>query len=164
MADYFENALSRKRLDASALESFAKNLGNWVLGDFSRWLNLTGQEIAEAKVTPAGLVELIDLIESGVLSVAMGKSVLAEAFASGDSPGKIVLEKGYSQLSDTAEVESAVANAIEDNPRAVEDYHSGKESAAGFLVGQVMKLTRGRAKPDLVQKLIRDSLESSRAP
>lgn len=164
MADYYENALGRKQLDGSRLESFAKNVSNWVLGDLSRLLNLTGREITEAKVTPAGLAELVDLIESGVLSVTMAKSVLAEAFASGDSPGKIVSEKGYSQISDTSEVESAVANAIKDNPRAVEDYHSGRESAAGFLVGQVMKITRGRAKPDLVQKLVRDSLESSSDP
>jgi aspartyl-tRNA(Asn)/glutamyl-tRNA(Gln) amidotransferase subunit B len=134
-----------------------------VLGDISRLLNLADQEIGETSVTPAVLVELVDLIESGVLSGTMAKSVLSEAFASGDAPGKIVVEKGYRQISDASEVESAVADAIQGNPRAVEDYHRGKESAAGFLVGQVMKLTRGRAKPDLVQRLVRESLESSRS-
>jgi len=161
MADYYENALGQRQLDGIALESLAKNISNWMLGDLTRLMNLAGLEITGTKVTPDRLVELVELIESGVLSVTMGKSVLAEAFASGDAPGKIVLEKGYSQISDTSAVESAVADAIEGNPRAVEDYQSGKESAAGFLVGQVMKITRGRAKPDLVQKLVRERLESS---
>ncbi|MDA0733056.1 MAG: Asp-tRNA(Asn)/Glu-tRNA(Gln) amidotransferase subunit GatB [Chloroflexi bacterium] len=165
MADYYENVLGQKPLKGSTLEAFAKNVSNWMLGDLSRLLNLAGQEIREineSRVTPAHLAELVDLIDSGTLSVTMGKTVLEEAFASGDSPSKIVEEKGYSQISDSSAVESAVADAIEANPKAVEDYRSGKESAAGFLVGQVMKITRGQAKPDLVQKLVREKLESSK--
>jgi aspartyl-tRNA(Asn)/glutamyl-tRNA(Gln) amidotransferase subunit B len=162
MADFYEKALGRKRLKGGALESFAKNVSNWMLGDLSRLMNLAGQEITETKITPDRLVELVDLVESGTLSVSMGKNVLAEAFAGGAAPGKIVLERGYSQISDTATVAAAVAGAIEGNPKAVEDYLGGKESAAGFLVGQVMKITRGQAKPELVQKLVRERLESSR--
>ena len=107
------------------------------------------------------LADLVDLIDSGKLSVTMGKTVLEQAFASGDVPSKIVEENGYSQISDTSVVESAVADAIVGNPKAVEDYLSGKESAAGFLVGQVMKITKGQAKPDLVQKLVRKRLDAS---
>jgi len=162
LADFYECALGRKQLDGNALESYAKNVSNWMLGDLSRLMNQAGQDITETKVTPDRLVELIDLIESGVLSVTMAKSVLEAAFTSGDAPGKIVLEKGYRQISDTSVVESAVADAFQGNPRAVADYQRGKESAAGFLVGQVMKLTRGQAKPDLVQRLVRERLEFSK--
>ena len=87
--------------------------------------------------------------------------MLEQAFASGDAPSKIVEENGYSQISDASVVESAVVDAIVGNPKAVEDYLSGKESAAGFLVGQVMKITKGQAKPDLVQKLVRKRLDAS---
>lgn len=161
MADYYENALGPKKLKGTALEALAKNVSNWMLGDFGRLMNLAGQEITDASVTPAQLVELVDLIDSGTLSVTMGKTVLEEAFASGDSPSRIVQDKGYSQINDSSVVESAVASAIEGNPKAVADYRNGKESAAGFLVGQVMKITKGQAKPDLVQKLVRERLESS---
>ena len=162
MADYYENVLGRKQIKGSALEALAKNVSNWMLGDLSRLLNMAGQEITDSKVTPAHLADLVDLIDSGKLSVTMGKTVLEQAFASGDVPSKIVEENGYSQISDTSVVESAVADAIVGNPKAVEDYLSGKESAAGFLVGQVMKITKGQAKPDLVQKLVGEKLDASK--
>jgi aspartyl-tRNA(Asn)/glutamyl-tRNA(Gln) amidotransferase subunit B len=132
-----------------------------MLGDLSRLMNLAGQDITQIKVTPAHLVELIDLIDSGALSVTMGKTVLEEAFSTGDSPAKIVEARGYTQISDSSVVETAVAQAIEANPKAVADYQAGKASAAGFLVGQVMKITRGQAKPDLVQQIVKDKLESN---
>ncbi len=157
-ADYFEQVVGQKP-DGQAL---AKSVSNWMLGDLNRLLNLENLDIAESKVTPAHLAELVELIDSGTLSVTMGKTVLEEAFAGGDGPGKIVQEKGYGQIRDSAVVEAAVAQAIDSNPKAVEDYISGKQSAAGFLVGQVMKFTNGQAKPDLVQKLVRARLESEK--
>lgn len=156
VADYYEETVEL----GTASPTLAKNVSNWMLGDLSRLLNLDGQDITESKVTPVHLAELAGLIDSGTLSVTMGKTVLEEAFASGEAPGKIVQEKGYSQISDSSVVESAVAEAIGSNPKAVEDYVSGKESAAGFLVGQVMRLTKGQAKPDLVQQLVREKLET----
>ena len=161
MADYYDNVLGRKQIKGSAQEALAKNVSNWMLGDLSRLLNMAGQEITDSKLTPAHLADLVDLIDSDTLSVTMGKTVLEQAFASGDAPSKVVEENGYSQISDTSVVESAVADAIVGNPKAVEDYLSGKESAAGFLVGQVMKITKGQAKPDLVQKLVRERLDAS---
>ena len=160
MADYFEQAVGHKP-DG---QGFAKSVSNWMLGDLSRLLNPENLEIADSKIAPSHLAELVQLIDSGTLSVTMGKTVLEEAFASGDAPGKIVQEKGYSQISDSLVVEAAVAQAIENNPKAVTDYIGGKESAAGFLVGQVMKLTEGQAKPDLVQRLVRERLESAKTP
>ena len=92
----------------------------------------------------------------------MGKTVLEEAYESGASPRRIVTERGYTQISDVAAVEAAVGEALAANPRAVADYLGGKESAARFLVGQVMRLTRGQAKPDLVNQLVVDTLARMR--
>jgi aspartyl-tRNA(Asn)/glutamyl-tRNA(Gln) amidotransferase subunit B len=161
MADYYESAVEQKQLTGPALETFAKNVSNWMLGDLSRLMNLEHRGITEIRVTPSHIVELIDLVDAGTLSVTMAKTVLEEAFASGEPPAKIVADKGYAQISDASLVESAVAEAIEANPRAVEDYLKGKETAARFLVGQVMKITRGQAKPDLVQQLVRVGLEAT---
>jgi aspartyl-tRNA(Asn)/glutamyl-tRNA(Gln) amidotransferase subunit B len=160
MADYYEAAVGLKHLDGDARNALAKSVSNWALGDLSRLMNLAGQDVTQIKVTPGHLVELIDLIDSGTLSVTMGKTVLEEAFNTGDEPAKIVNDRGYAQISDSSVVEQAVAQAIEANPKAVADYRSGKETAARFLVGQVMKITRGQARPDLVQQLVKDKLES----
>jgi aspartyl-tRNA(Asn)/glutamyl-tRNA(Gln) amidotransferase subunit B len=160
LADFYEATVGLKQPGGRPPETFAKQVSNWVLGDLSRLLNLEGREITEARITPSHLAELIGLIHSGTLSVTMAKTVLEEAFASGSAPGKIVSEKGLAQISDSSVVESAVLEAIQANPKAVEDYRSGKETAARFLVGQVMKITRGQAKPELVQQLVRERLES----
>ena len=159
MADYFEAALALKPGGGPAL---AKGVCNWMMGDLSRLMNLAGQDITSARFTPAHMVELIDLIDAGALSVTMGKTVLEEAFERGDPPGKIVEARGYAQISDASVVETAVTQALEANPKAVEDYLSGKESAAGFLVGQVMRLTQGQANPGVVQQLVKEKLETVR--
>jgi aspartyl-tRNA(Asn)/glutamyl-tRNA(Gln) amidotransferase subunit B len=135
MADYYESAVGQKRLTGPALETFAKNVSNWMLGDLSRLMNLEHLGITEIKVTPSHIAELIGLVDAGTLSVTMAKTVLEEAFASGETPSKIVADKGYAQISDVSLVESAVVQAIEANPKAVEDYLRGKETAARFLVG-----------------------------
>jgi aspartyl-tRNA(Asn)/glutamyl-tRNA(Gln) amidotransferase subunit B len=170
LADYYEAALRQKArmtsdstLKSLVRESFSKDVSNWVLGDLSRLLNLSNQDITDTKVTPARLVELIDLIDSGMLSTTLAKTVLEEAFETGDAPGKIVRDKGYTQISDSTIVKAAVAQAIEASPQAVVDYLKGKETAARFLVGQVMKITRGQAKPALVNQLVREGLEAARS-
>ena len=160
LADYYEAAVGGKRLSGAALEKFAKSVSNWMLGDLSRLLNLQNEDITETKVTPAHLVELIDLIDAGTLSVTLAKTVLEEAFQTGHAPGKIVGEKGYTQIDDASIVESAVAQALEANPEAVADYLKGKETAARFLVGQVMKITQGKANPELANQLVRAGLEA----
>jgi aspartyl-tRNA(Asn)/glutamyl-tRNA(Gln) amidotransferase subunit B len=148
---------------AAGVESRAKALSNWVLVEMGRLLNLSGTDITEDRVTPAHLVELVGLIDSGTLSSTLAKTVLEESFNSGSSPGEIVKEKGYVQISDTSVVESAVEEAINANPQAVADYLKGKETAAKFLVGQVMKITKGKAKPDLVNQLVNEKLEAIKA-
>ena len=159
MADYFETA-TRLLPDT---ESHAKQVSNWMLGDLSALLNLENRDISDSPVSPEHLVELIGLVNEGAISVTMGKTVLEEAYRSGEAPHRIVEERGYTQISDTSSVEPSVREALDANPRAVADYLGGKESAAKFLVGQVMKLTRGQAKPYLVNQLVTEALEQARS-
>ena len=170
-ADYYEKAVRREQatgqrpqngINTGLTGTLAKNVSNWMLGDMSRLMNLHVQEISQIKVTPAHLVQLISLIDGGTLSVSLAKTVLEECFESGEGPDKIVADKGYSQINDSSAVEAAVKQAIDQNPKAVADYRSGKETAARFLVGQVMKLTRGQAKPDLAQHLVLEGLEAAK--
>ncbi len=158
MADYFEQAVNLGQTS----ETLAKQVSNWMLGDLSGLLNQENRDISDSPVSPDHLVELIALVGKGVISTAMAKTVLEEAYASGDSPGRIVEQRGYTQISDTSSVEPSVLEALDANPRAVADYLSGKESAAKYLVGQVMKLTRGQAKPELVNQLVANALERRR--
>ena len=159
MADYYERATGPNDSREEPDKRFAKNVSNWILGDLSRLLHLEDRQICESPVSPENLAELIDLVDKDIVSVSMAKTVLEEAFESGGSPAQIVQEKGYTQISDTSAVETAVGEAIDANPQAVSDYRGGKETAAKFLVGQVMKNTKGQAKPDLVNKLIIAALE-----
>jgi aspartyl-tRNA(Asn)/glutamyl-tRNA(Gln) amidotransferase subunit B len=159
-ADYFEQAAGLKAAGGPASAAFAKQVSNWMLGDVSRLLNLANQDIAQTRFTPAHLAELIGLIEAGTLSTTLAKTVLEEAFQAGHRPGDLVRDRGYAQISDSGVVAAAVAQAIEANPKAVADYRSGKETAARFLVGQVMKITRGQAKPELVNELVRQQLDA----
>jgi aspartyl-tRNA(Asn)/glutamyl-tRNA(Gln) amidotransferase subunit B len=162
IADFFEQTTRLRSVSGEDLERYAKNVSNWILGDLTRLLNLQNLEIQESPVSPEHLGELINLVDDGTVSVSMAKKVLEEVFESGDSPGRIVQEKGYSQISDSSVVEAAVGEAIGANPQAVADYMGGKETAAKFLVGQVMKITKGQAKPDLLNELVVRALEELR--
>ena len=133
-------------------------MANWTLGDLRRLLNTASLEIAASKVTPVSLAELLDLIDAGVISGKQAKDVLEKAFASGQSPKAVVAAEGISQLSDTSELEAIVDAVIAENPKAVEDFHAGKASAAQFLMGQVMKRSKGRARPDVVTPLLQSKL------
>ena len=162
MADYFEETVALREEPGPSLDAHAKNVSNWILGDLSRLMNLEGMAIGEVKVRPRDLSELLELVDSGAISGTMAKTVLEEAFATGQAPGKIVEEKGYSQISDSSVVDEAVAQALAENPKAVADYLGGKETASRFLVGQVMKITKGQAKPDLALELVVAALEAEK--
>ena len=159
MADYFEKAVRIPELDGLELETHAKQVSNWILGDLSSLLNQDNKDISQSPVPPQHLVQLTGKISSGAISITAGKAVLQVSYESGRAPDKIVEEDGYTQISDTSAVQSSVQEALDANPKAIADYMAGKESAAKFLVGQVMKLTRGQAKPDLVNQLVTDALE-----
>jgi aspartyl-tRNA(Asn)/glutamyl-tRNA(Gln) amidotransferase subunit B len=131
-----------------------------MLGDLSRLLNAENLNISESTVSPAHLAELVDLVDSQAISVTMAKTVLEEAFSSGEAPAKIVCDQGYTQINDSSALQTAVNQAIDANPKALADFMEGKENAAKFLVGQVMKATRGQAKPELVNTLVNQELEA----
>jgi aspartyl-tRNA(Asn)/glutamyl-tRNA(Gln) amidotransferase subunit B len=159
-ADFYERTLALGRTSGLGHDSLAKQVSNWMLGDLARLLNLQNREIGESPVSPEHLVELIGMVDSGTVSVTLAKTVLEEAFETGGSPARIVEAKGYTQISDTSAVDAAVRQALDENPQAVADYVGGKDTAAKFLVGQVMKLTKGQAKPDLVNQLVNETLEA----
>ena len=158
-ADYFESCLALSRLEPDLLKGRAKSTSNWILVELGRLLNLHGMEISAARATPTFMADLMELIDSGTLNTTLAKTVLEESFDTGKAPTDIVKERGYVQISDSSVVESAVDEAIASNPQAVSDYLRGKETAAKFLVGQVMKITRGKAKPALVNAVVKQKLD-----
>jgi aspartyl-tRNA(Asn)/glutamyl-tRNA(Gln) amidotransferase subunit B len=159
LADYYEAVLAAgKPTDVVAR---AKSAANWVLGELRRLLNVEGLEISASRVPPQGLTELLGLLERGTISGKQGKEVLEKAFASGETPGAVVAREGIAQLSDSGELEQVVAEVIAENPKAVEDYKAGKTASAQFLVGQIMKRTKGRAKPDVVNPILLGKLDQA---
>jgi aspartyl-tRNA(Asn)/glutamyl-tRNA(Gln) amidotransferase subunit B len=160
LADYFEAAVGAGK--PAETTTRAKSVANWLLGDVRRLLNnAEGLDIANSRLTAAALADLLDLIDAGAISGKQAKEVLERAFASGEQPRDIVAREGIAQLSDTGELERIIADVIAENPKAVEDYRAGKMASAQFLVGQVMKRTKGRAKPDMVNPLLVKQLEQA---
>jgi aspartyl-tRNA(Asn)/glutamyl-tRNA(Gln) amidotransferase subunit B len=159
-ADFFETALlTEAPAGEDALRARAKSTSNWLLGDLSKLLNNAGIEVDEAKVEPAQLASLITLVESGKLSGTAGKQVLEAMFESGRDPAAIVAERGLGLIEDKGVVAQAVSSVLAANAKAVADYRAGKTEALKFIVGQVMKETRGRANAAEVQALVRSELE-----
>ena len=156
-AEFFEQAVNGK---AKAIQQRAKRVSNWMLGEVSRLLDDGLASIDESPLKPEHLGQLSDLVESGVLNSSLAKTVLQKAFESGNAPKRIVKEEGYVQISDSSVVEQAVRQAIDQNPKAVQDYLSGRETASKFLVGQVMRITRGKANPAVVNTLMQQELNN----
>ncbi|WP_047152473.1 Asp-tRNA(Asn)/Glu-tRNA(Gln) amidotransferase subunit GatB [Aneurinibacillus tyrosinisolvens] len=135
-----------------------KAVSNWVMGELTGYLNANQIELKDVKVTPQGLGELIKLIDKGTISIKIAKTVFKEMIETGKSPDKIVEEKGLVQISDEGELKRIVDEVIAANPQSVADFKAGKDKAIGFLVGQLMKATKGKANPGVVNELLRDAL------
>ena len=153
MADYFEACMR------GAPQKSAKPVANWIIGEFSRLLNATNTGINDSKVGPVALFDLVQLIHEGSISSTSGKSVLEEMFHTGKSADDIIKAQGLSQISDTEAIEREVMAVIRNNAQAVADYKAGKKQSLKFLVGQVMRATRGRANPTVVNELLEKKLE-----
>ena len=160
MADYFESCLNSGKVSSTQAtqQKRGKLTSNWLLGEFSRLLNATSTDISDSRVAPEHLAKMLDLIDQGTISGATAKAVFEEMFHSGKRASEIVTEKGLTQISDGMEIEQVVRHAIAANPQAVADFKAGKKPALTFLVGQVMKATRGRANPKLVTDLLQKRL------
>ena len=152
MAEYFDAVLS--------YGADAKSAANWIMSDLSKNLNSENLTIENSPVDAKRLAEMILMIAKGTISGKIAKTVFAEMWKSADSPEKIVKDKGLVQITDTSAIEGVVAEVIAKNPKAVEEYRAGKKKAIGALVGQVMKLTKGKANPQLVNQLLENKLEA----
>jgi len=161
-ADFFELVIAVGDRQDDVLQQRAKAAGNWMLGNVARLLNASGQEVGESRLQPEHLAGLLDLLDAGTLSTTLAKSVLEETFATGKPPADVVKEQGVSQITDTASIEPVVTEAIAANDGAVADYLKGKDTAIRFLVGQVMKLTRGQANPEMVAQVLKEKLGAMR--
>ena len=161
-ADYFESILKVKNLSEKEIAPFAKSAGNWIVVEMGRLLNQTDDDIRSVKIEPAHMMELIDMVDSDQLSISMAKTVFEEMFNTGQAPGYIANERGLVQISDQDALGEAIDEAIAGNPGPVAEYLSGKEQAIRFLVGQIMKITLGKANPQLVNELLKEKLESLR--
>jgi len=151
LADYFEAA--------AALTPDYKILSNWIMVELLGKLNEADLEIEDSPISPIQIAGLLSLVAKGTISGKIGKQVFAEMFNTGQAPEVIVEEKGLLQISDAGELDLIVEEVISNNPGPVNDYRGGKKQALGFLVGQIMKATRGTANPGLVNQLLRDKLE-----
>lgn len=152
LADFFEGSL--------AYTQDAKAVANWMMGDLLGYLNSNNLELSQVKITPQGLGEMIGLIAGGTISSKIAKTVFKEMLESGKAPTVIVEEQGLVQISDEGAIKKIVQDVIAANPQSVEDYKAGKKQAIGFLVGQVMKESKGKANPGLVNTLLADVLNS----
>ncbi len=156
-ADYFEEVAARVRLDRVRAVKVA---ANWVLGEVGRWTNTSGRSIGELPVRPVQLSELIGMVESGTITAAVAKEVFDRMAATGEGAPGIVEAAGLAQISGQDEILAIVKKAVSANEKAVADYRSGKDTALKFLIGQVMRETRGRANPQVVERLIVAELEA----
>jgi len=159
MADYFEACLKTETPQSLPLARRAKTVSNWLLDEVSRLLNATDTEISDSRVSPGQLCQLLDLIQKGSISGTSAKLVFEEMFNTGRDAADIISQRGLSQISDTQVVREVVSQVIQANTQAVADYKAGKTQSLTFLLGQVMKATRGRANPKLVSELLREKLE-----
>jgi len=154
MADFYEAAV------VLAGAKSAKAISNVMLNDLSAHLNAEGIGVAESRVVPSMVAELVELVEDGAISGKQAKAVFAEMAATGDAPGAIVELKGMKQVSDTGAIEEVVDRVLAANPNEVAGYHGGKVGLMGFFVGQVMKEMRGQANPQVVNEVLRSKLDA----
>ncbi|MDI7247955.1 MAG: Asp-tRNA(Asn)/Glu-tRNA(Gln) amidotransferase subunit GatB [Bacillota bacterium] len=151
VADYFEAAVAAYGGDAKAVS-------NWVIGELARLMNATGTDIRDARVAPTALAAMLNMIDDGTISGKIAKTVFEEMFATGKTPDQVVAEKGLVQIADESELARIVDEVVAENSRAADEVRAGKDRAIGFLVGQVMRKTRGRANPQAVNRLLQERL------
>jgi len=150
LGNYYEEVLK--------LGADPKSASNWLMTEIMGQLNEQGQTLASAGVTPAHVAELLALIAKGTISGKIGKEVVAEMISGGKMPEAIVKEKGLVQVSDESEIIKIIEKVIEANPKPVADFKNGKEQSFGFLVGQVMRETKGKANPAVANRVLRELL------
>jgi aspartyl-tRNA(Asn)/glutamyl-tRNA(Gln) amidotransferase subunit B len=155
LARFFDEAVE-------AYPSNAKAIANWATGDIISFVNAQKTTFSDIKLTPGHLAELVRLIDEDVISGKIGKTLIATMLDTGEAPMVLVEKLGMSQISDTGSIVTAIQDVLKAHPSQVAEYHAGKTKVTGYLVGQVMKQTQGRAKPDLVNTLLLEELAKIR--
>ncbi len=151
MSDFFEETVAKG--------ADPKLASNWLMGDVSAYLNKEQKELHDTPLTPENLASLIEIIADGTISSKIAKRVFNELTQNGGDPKAIVKEKGWVQISDPATLLPYVTKVLDENEQSIIDYKEGKGRAIGFLVGQIMKATKGQANPPLVNKLLKEEIE-----
>jgi aspartyl-tRNA(Asn)/glutamyl-tRNA(Gln) amidotransferase subunit B len=156
-ADYYERAVTAAR----AAGASPKDVANWCAGELFRLLNETGEDLAsaETRFRPEYIGEVHDLLTKGTITRTTAKEVFEASFRSGQPPGQIVAERGLAQIGAGDALAALAREVVAANPKAVAEYRSGKATAIKFLVGQVMKATKGQANPQAAQSALEDELE-----
>ena len=150
MSDFFDATI--------AAGADAKQASNWLMGEVSAYLNSEKLELHDTKLTPENLAGMISLIADGTISSKKEKKVFRELILNGGDAKKVVEEKGLIQLSDPSQLLPIINEILDNNQQSIDDFKNGKDRAVGFLVGQIMKATRGKANPGIVNKLLQEEL------
>jgi aspartyl-tRNA(Asn)/glutamyl-tRNA(Gln) amidotransferase subunit B len=153
LADYFEAAVK-----AHSGEKSGRVIANWILGELLGALNANSAAITASPMPPDRLAALVELVEKGVISGKIGKEVFEESFKTGEPPMAIVVRRGVQQISDEGKIAEVIEQVVAANPQQVQGYQAGKDTLFGFFVGQVMKLTNGRANPVITSDLLHKRL------
>lgn len=151
MSDFFEKAIAEG--------ADMKLVSNWLMGDVSAYMNKHLKELEELAITPEGLAKMIQLIADGTISSKIAKRVFAELVENGGDPEAFVKKEGLVQISDEGQLTEIVGQVLDDNEQSIIDFKDGKGRALGFLVGQVMKATKGQANPPMVNKILKQEIE-----
>jgi aspartyl-tRNA(Asn)/glutamyl-tRNA(Gln) amidotransferase subunit B len=150
MADYFESC--------AKLFPQPKIVSNWVMGELTRELKNSGTDVSASPVSPERLVSLLQMVGKGTISLKVAREIFPEMYSSGKTPEPIVQEKGLAQVSDEGELEKIIADVLAKNPAQVAQFKEGKRQVLGYLVGQVMKASGGKANPGKVNELLKKRL------
>jgi aspartyl-tRNA(Asn)/glutamyl-tRNA(Gln) amidotransferase subunit B len=157
IADYYEATL------AAADEAIdPQTVANWVTGELFRLINEAGHALQELPVTPQALAGLLALVERGAITLSTGKQVLGRMYETGRSASQIVKDQGLAQISDAQKLREIVRELLDQHPEQVQQYLAGKTQVLGWLMGQVMRATRGKANPQLARQLLQAQLEALR--
>jgi aspartyl-tRNA(Asn)/glutamyl-tRNA(Gln) amidotransferase subunit B len=151
LADYFEECVKNYL--------HPKIVSNWIMGEFLRLLKKRGESVNEVKVSPRDTAELLRQVEEGIISGKLAKEAFEKMFETGKEAKMIIEEEGLGQIADEESLKRVIEEVMRESPEAIQDFKKGKKKALGFLVGQVMKKTRGRANPGMVNKLLKRKLE-----
>lgn len=152
IAEFFDETLSKG--------ADTKLAANWIMGDIAAYMKNEKVSIIDIKLTPIELAELIDSIKNGTISGKIGKEILFELIAKGGTVKGLIKDKNLVQITDSAEIEKMIDKVLAENPKQVEQYRGGKTKLQGFFAGQVMKESKGKANPGVLNKILLDKLNA----